>query len=414
MLYHFYESACAAMEPLRAAADVTRNAFNSPLSLVSQTQAAKSLVASLDIFEHVTRRYGKPAFNLHSTTIDGKQVAVTEKVVLKRSFANLVYFDRDFPDNHKHPKVLIVAPMSSHYSTLLRGTVEAMLPEHQVYITDWFSACMVPLTNEVFDFDEYITYMIDFIQLLGPNVHVIAVCQPAVPVMAAVSILSANKVPFLPRSMTLIGGPIDPRRNATRVNQFAENYTLEHMRKFLIVKVPHSYPGAGRFVYPGFLQLAGFMTMNLDHHWIAYKEMFDSLVIGDEDSADKKRVFYEEYRSTADLTAEFYLQTVDIVFQKYLLPKGELVSHGRPVHPDKITDVPILCIEGGRDDISGIGQTKAALDITPNLPEDKKFYYLHPKVGHYGLFNGSKFRQDIFPVIRSFIEKFNVKVPEDT
>jgi poly(3-hydroxybutyrate) depolymerase len=297
--------------------------------------------------------------------------------------------------------------MSGHYATLLRGTVDAFLPTHNVFITDCADARTVPLAAGPFDLDDYIDYLISIFRSLGRDLHVMAVCQPAVPVMAAIARMEAENDPLIPRSMTLMGGPIDTRRSPTGVNLLAEERGIEWFRRHCIVKVPASYPGFWRDVYPGFLQLSGFMAMNMDRHVSAHYEMFQHLVAGDGDSAEKHRDFYDEYMAVMDLTAEFYLQTVDTVFIRHALPDGEMMHRGERVDPGAIRNVALLTIEGENDDISGVGQTEAAQDICTGIPADRRAHYLQPKVGHYGVFNGSRFRAEIAPRIRDFISTFS-------
>ena len=330
---------------------------------------------------------------------------VTEEIVHRKPFGQLKKFAREGVEGD--PKLLIVAPMSGHYATLLRGTVERMLPGHEVYITDWRDARAVPVSDGRFDLDDYIDYVIEFLEVIGPGAHVLAVCQPSVPVYAAIALMSADKHPALPRTLTMMGGPVDTRRAPTAVNQLAMERPFAWFEHNVIARVPRGYPGAGREVYPGFLQLSGFMAMNLGNHLMSHWEMFKHLVDGDDESADATKAFYDEYRAVCDMTAEFYLQTIDEVFQRHLLPKGELMHRGRRVDPSAITKVGLLAIEGERDDISGIGQTKAALDIATKLPEKLKGYYVAEGVGHYGIFNGGKWRTKIAPVVEDWILKHN-------
>ncbi|HET7316380.1 MAG TPA: polyhydroxyalkanoate depolymerase, partial [Sphingomicrobium sp.] len=298
-------------------------------------------------------------------------------------------------------------PMSGHYATLLRGTVERLLPKFDVYITDWRDAKMVPVSEGSFDLDDYVDYLIEFLELIGTKTrerpHLLAVCQPAVPAFAATALMNADKNRWRPKTLTMMGGPIDTREAPTAVNTLATQRPFAWFEHNVIATVPMIYPGAGRKVYPGFLQLAGFMTMNLGSHLVSHWEMFKHLVVGDEESAEATRRFYDEYRSVADMTAEFYLQTVDVVFQRHLLPKGKLTHRGRKVDPKAITDTALLAIEGERDDISGIGQTKAALDLAAKLPQSKKRYFFAENVGHYGIFNGRKWREKIAPVVEEWI-----------
>jgi poly(3-hydroxybutyrate) depolymerase len=299
--------------------------------------------------------------------------------------------------------------MSGHYATLLRGTVEAMLPGHDVYITDWADARMVPLAEGRFDLDDYIDYLISMMHMLGPGAHLMAVCQPSVPVLAAAALMEARGDPNLPASMVLMGGPIDTRINPTAVNKLAEERGIEWFRDNVIMTVPWPNTGFMRQVYPGFLQLSGFMSMNLDRHLTAHKDFFGHLVKNDGDSADKHREFYDEYLAVMDLTAEFYLQTVDTVFVKHQLPKGEMMYRGERVDPTKIRNVALMTVEGENDDISGIGQTKAAHALTPNIPGARHVHWEQPRVGHYGIFNGRKWREQIMPRVRDFIRDNDIR-----
>ena len=405
MAYVFYETARAMLAPARLAADVTRHSLEHPGNPLAYGPYARSTSAALQMFERVTRRYGKPAFGLATTVVDGVPAAVSERVVWERPFCRVVAFDRALTRGpaEPQPKLLIVAPMSGHYATLLRGTVEAMLPNHQVFITDWSDARMVPLLEGRFDLDTYIDYLTAMFRDLGPDLHVMAVCQPAVPVFAAVAVMEAAGEASVPVSMTLMGGPIDTRRSPTAVNCLAQERGMGWFEKNCITVVPPLYPGVLRRVYPGFLQLSGFMAMNLDRHVTAHADMFHHLVTGDGDSAEKHREFYDEYLAVMDLTAEFYLQTVQTVFVDHALPRGRMRHAGRPVDLSAIRRCAILAVEGENDDISGVGQTRAALDLTPNLPESRKAYHLQEKVGHYGVFNGSRFRSVIAPRIAGFI-----------
>jgi poly(3-hydroxybutyrate) depolymerase len=405
MFYQVYEWSHAAMAPWRAAADAVRLAYRNPLNPVSQTPFGRAMAGGLEVFERTTRRYGKPEFGLDSTELTSGPVGVTEKVVWSKPFCQLIHFERDLPKGHgADPKILIVAPMSGHYATLLRGTVETLLPKAEVYITDWIDARMVPLSKGHFDLDDYIDYVIAMLHELGPDTHVMAVCQPSVPVLAAVALMEARGDKLAPSTMTLMGGPIDTRKSPTGVNELAQEKPLEWFRDNVIMQVPWPHAGFMRDVYPGFLQLSGFMSMNLDKHMIAHKDFFWHMVENDGDSAEKHRDFYDEYLAVMDLTAEFYLQTVDTVFIRHALPKGEMVHRGEPVDTGAIRNVALLTIEGENDDISGIGQTKAAHTISPNIPDEMRQHYMQPKVGHYGVFNGSRYRAEIAPRILDFID----------
>ena len=410
LLYTLYEMQHTAFAPFRFMADQGQRYFRHPYNPLSNTPYGKFMAASCDMFEQLTRRYGKPKFGLTSTVIDGKTVEIEEEVVLRRPFGQLKHFRRkaDIADK----RVLIVAPMSGHFATLLRGTVEAMLPDHDVYITDWRDARDIPVMEGSFDLDDYIDYIIDWLEELGPDTHILAVCQPSVPVYAAVALMNAEDHPCTPPSMTLMGGPVDTRKNPTEVNELAQNRPLSWFEETVVTVVPMPNAGFMRKVYPGFLQLAGFMTMNLGDHYVKHQELFEHLVIGDGESAERTKSFYEEYRSVSDMTAEFYLQTIDVVFQRHLLPEGTWVSRGRTIDPGAITKTAILAVEGELDDISGVGQTKAALDIAENLAKSKKAYYLAKDVGHYGIFNGRRWRERIAPQVKAFIEKHDPKAKE--
>ncbi len=403
LAYYWYDAAHFMLSPARAATDATRLFFENPINPLTHTAYGRTVAAACELFERTTRRYDKPAFGLGTTVADGERVAVTERILWERPFCRVIAFDRARKGADEQPKVLIVAPMSGHYATLLRGTVETFLPTHRVMITDWTDASMVPLAAGRFDLDDYIDYLIAMFRELGPDLHIMAVCQPSVPVVAAIARMEAENDPATPRSMTLMGGPIDTRRSPTAVNELAEKRGIKWFEQHCIVKVPPVHPGFGRNVYPGFLQLSGFMAMNIDRHLTAHWDMFKHLVQGDGDSAEKHREFYDEYLAVMDLTAEFYLQTVETVFVEHLLPKGEMLHRGRPVDLTAIRRCAVMAVEGEKDDISGVGQTLAALELTPNLSSDRKLYHLQKGVGHYGVFNGSRFRKEIAPRIAAFM-----------
>jgi poly(3-hydroxybutyrate) depolymerase len=405
MLYDAYEVQRSFLAGASKLAGLGAGWLNNPSNPWGYSSMGPLVAASLEVFAHASAPRGKPEFGITSTRIGRKQVPVHEEIVLRKPFGQLKHFRREGVDTG--PRLLIVAPMSGHYATLLRGTVERLLPTHDVYITDWRDAKLVPLKDGSFDLDDYIDYLIEFLEVIGERSgersHLLAVCQPAVPAFAATALMASDRNPWRPRTLTMMGGPIDTRKAPTAVNTLATQRPHSWFQNNVIATVPMIYPGAGRKVYPGFLQLAGFMTMNLGSHLVSHWEMFKHLVVGDEESADATRDFYDEYRSVCDMTAEFYLQTVDAVFQRHLLPKGKLTHRGRKVDPAAIRDTAILAIEGERDDISGIGQTRAALDITPKLAAAKKTYFLARDVGHYGIFNGRKWRERIAPVVEGFI-----------
>ncbi len=403
MLYQLYEWNHAALTPFRAVADATRLFYQNPLNPLSHTTAGRSFAAMAELFERTTRIYGKPEFGLNETTIRGLRVPVVDKPVWSKPFCDLLHFERALPKGHgKDPRILVVAPMSGHYATLLRGTVEALLPYADVYISDWKDARTVPLTQGTFDLDDYVDYVIGMLHFLGPDTHVIGVCQPAVPVLMATAVMERHEDPCSPATMTLMGGPIDTRINPTAVNDLAKERGIDWFRDNVIMQVPFPHAGFMRQVYPGFLQLTGFMSMNLDRHVIAHKDFFWHLVKDDGDSAEKHRTFYDEYNAVMDMSAEFYLQTVDEVFVKHSLPKGEITHRGERVDLTAIRRTALLTVEGENDDISGVGQTEAAQDLCVNIPGDKRVHYVQPKVGHYGVFNGSRFRAEIAPRIVDF------------
>ncbi len=402
MLYNAYEMQKSMLASASAMADFSAGLLNNPANPFAYFGGGQIVSSALEVFAHAAAPRGKPAFGLHSTTIDGKTVAVTEEVVLRKPFGQLKRFAREGVTGG--PKLLIVAPMSGHYATLLRGTVERMLPVADVYITDWRDAKLVPLSDGTFDLDDYVDYLVEFMEVLGPGGHMLAVCQPSVPCYAAACLMSADKNPCRPRTLTMMGGPIDTREAPTAVNTLATERPHSWFSQNVIATIPATYPGAGRKVYPGFLQLTGFLSMNLGSHMMSHYELFKHLIQGEDLEADATKAFYEEYRSVCDMTAEFYLQTIDVVFQDHALPKGEMLHRGRRIDPAAITDIAILAIEGEKDDISGLGQTKAALKIATNLPETMKRYYMAEGAGHYGIFNGSKWRNKVAPVVEQWMK----------
>jgi poly(3-hydroxybutyrate) depolymerase len=405
MLYHLYELNQAALHPARATAEAYRLMWRNPLNPASRTALGRGAAAALELFERSTRRYRKPAWGIDTVEVDGREVGVVPRTVLSKPFCNLVHFERDLTGSRrrKDPKVLVVAPMAGHFATLLRGTVRDLLPDHDVYVTEWQDARFVPRAAGAFDLDVYIDYITEFLRAFEGDVHIMAVCQPTVPVFAAVSLMEAQKDRAVPRSMTLMAGPIDARQSPTAVNRFADGKPLSWFRQHVITQVPWPYPGMMRLVYPGFFQLSGFMGMNIDRHLTAHRDLFHNLIRGDGDSADKHREFYDEFLAVMDLTAEYYLQTIETVFLDYKLPKGEMRHRGTPVDPSKVKRVALMTVEGEKDDISGIGQTEAAQTLCSKLSDGLRAHHLQPGVGHYGVFNGSRFRSDILPEIRRFI-----------
>ena len=402
MLYHWYELGHAAVRPARVAADSYRFLLKHPFNPITHTSMGRHAAAALEVFERTTRRYDKPAFGIAATMVDGERVAVQEEVVWQSPFCRLLHFRKETPARADAPRLLLVAPMSGHFATLLRGTVETFLPDHEVYITDWNDARGVPQALGHFDLDDYIATMRAIFTHFAGDVHVFAVCQPSVPVLAATALMEADGDANVPRTLSLAGGPIDTRVSPTVVNQLAVERGTDWFRRNVITTVPWPNAGAGRSVYPGFLQLSGFMTMNLDRHLVAHKDLFFHLVQGDGDSAEKHREFYDEYLAVMDLTAEFFLQTVDEVFVNHVMPRGLMQHRGRKIDLGAIRRVALLTIEGEKDDITGVGQCAAALDLCTGIPAGRKAHFVCPDVGHYGIFNGSRFRRHIAPKIAAF------------
>lgn len=406
-LYSLHEMQSVGMTPIRMMANATKHLFSNPLSPLSYTGYGRHMAATGELVERITQKYPKPEFGINTVKHGRRTIDVKVEVLLEKPFCRLLHFKRlrgghDY--NTHDAKLLVVAPMSGHHATLLRGTVQALIPHHDVYITDWLDAREVPLSEGTFDLNDYIDYVIDFLHFLGPDAHTMAVCQPSVPLYAAVALMSEKKDKCVPKTMTLMGGPVDTRKAPTEVNRLAKERALSWFESNVITRVPFNYPGFMRRVYPGFLQLMGFMQMNLDRHVDAHIKLFQHLVEGDGESAAAHRKFYNEYLSVSDLSADFYLQTIVEVFKKHSLPKGELVHRGDLVKPEAIKKTAILAIEGELDDISGVGQTKAALDISTNVPKAMKKYWLQKNVGHYGIFNGQRYREQVRPVISEWIE----------
>lgn len=404
MLYEAHEMQRAWLAGMGTIAQTTSDWMLSPVNPISYIAGGPAVARALEVFAHASATRGKPDFNLAATIVDGTSVAVSEEILLRKPFGQLKHFNRAV-SGRRDPRVLVVTPMSGHYGTLLRGTVERLLPDHEVYITDWRDAKLVPLSEGSFDLNDYIDYIIEFMGVIGPGSHMLAVCQPAVPCYAAVAYMSANNDPATPLTLTMMGGPVDTRQAPTSVDDLATERPYAWFEQNVIATVPPIYPGGGRRVYPGFLQLAGFMSMNLANHMKSHWELFKHLVEGDEDSAASTKAFYEEYRSVCDMTAEFYLQTIDVVFQRQAIAKGEFVHRGQTVSPGAIKRTALLAIEGEKDDISGLGQTKAGLDLAVSLPRTKKQYYMAEGAGHYGIFNGSRWRDRVAPVVERFIRK---------
>ncbi|MEM7688606.1 MAG: polyhydroxyalkanoate depolymerase [Pseudomonadota bacterium] len=407
MLYQAYELQRNWMNSVSSLAAMGAEMLSSRATPFGYSGFAPMAANALDVFAHATAAYDKPRFGIQEIEIDGEMHPVTVANVLRKPFGELKRF-RVAGLGKDRPRVLLVAPMSGHYATLLRGTVERLLQSCEVFITDWADAKMVPTDAGSFDLDDYIDYLIEFLEHItekneGRRPHMMAVCQPSVPAFAATALLNQAKSPATPLTLTMMGGPIDTRESPTSVNNHAMKRPIEWFRQSVIATVPFKYPGAGRKVYPGFMQLSAFMSMNLQSHMMSHYEMFKHLTAGNDEGAQATKTFYDEYRAVCDMTAEFYLQTVEEVFQKHSIPNGTFRHKGEIVDLTAITDTALLAIEGERDDISGLGQTKAALKLTPNLPADKKRYYMAEGAGHYGIFNGSKWRGKVAPVFEEFI-----------
>jgi poly(3-hydroxybutyrate) depolymerase len=421
MLYSTYELAYAAVSPARIAAGLGAQFWRSPLNPMADSWAGRSAAATFDVLENAMRRYPKPEWGIDATTIGGIDVPVEIVAAAKKDFCTLLHFKRDKAALKKargkagsDPAVLIVAPMSGHYATLLRGTVEAMLPEHDVYITDWVDARNVPVANGRFDLNDYIDYLIDFMRMINqssPNesVHAMAVCQPGPALLAAAAVMAEDDDPCRPASITLMGSPIDTRLSPTTPNIISQERSFAWFEQNMIYTVPLPYAGVLRRVYPGFVQLYSFLAMNSDRHVNAHYDYFQHLVEDDGDSADKHRAFYDEYLAVMDMTEEFYLQTIREVFQDHTLAEGKFIHRGRMVRPEAITDIALMTVEGENDDISGIGQTQAAHALCANIPKDMQLDYVQPAVGHYGVFNGSRWRQEIQPKVAKFMHMAEAK-----
>jgi poly(3-hydroxybutyrate) depolymerase len=409
MLYQLHEMQRSFLNPLMQWADASAKLFSNPVSPFAHTPFAQRIAAGYELMYRLGKDYEKPAFELNSTLIDGQTVGIMEHTVVSKPFCKLLHFKKDMSDTDfaalKQPTVLVVAPLSGHHSTLLRDTVRALLPQQDVYITDWVDARMVPLSDGPFHLDDYIYYVQDFIRHLGPDVHVISVCQPTVPVLAAISLMATANDPKLPKTMIMMGGPIDPRKSPTAVNDLAIEKPFSWFENTVIYAVPGNYPGFGRKVYPGFLQHAGFIAMNPGRHAQSHREFYQQLVRGDDDSAEAHRKFYDEYNAVLDMPAEYYLETIKTVFQDFSLPKGTWTVGGQLVRPQDIENVALFTIEGELDDISGAGQTQAAHDLCTGIPADKQQHFTAPKCGHYGIFSGRRWREIICPMIGEFVRK---------
>lgn len=409
MLYQLHELNRSLLNPLIQWAEASSKLFSDPVSPLAYTPFAQPIAAGYELMYRLGKDYEKPHFDISSVSIKGKDVRIIEEVAEEKSFCTLLHFKKDMSAKAyaalKQPTILLVAPLSGHHATLLRDTVRSLLVDHDVYITDWRDARMVPLTEGPFHLHDYIYYIQDFIRQLGPNLHVISVCQPTVPVLAAISLMASARDPHLPKSMTMMGGPIDPRKSPTQVNNLATEKPYSWFENQVIHSVPASYPGFGRKVYPGFLQHAGFIAMNPGRHAQSHWDFYMHLREGDNESAEEHRKFYDEYNAVLDMPAEYYLETIKTVFQEHRLPLGTWEVEGKLVKPQDIKSVALFTIEGERDDISGLGQTHAAQDLCSSIPKSSKQQFTAPQCGHYGIFSGRKWREIICPKITDFIAK---------
>ena len=411
MLYTLHEAQRAILRPLSTWAEAMSQAYSHPYSPLSYLPFASRASAGFELIYRFGKEYQKPAFGIRSVEVDGVTVPVTKKVLLEKPFCKLLHFERQFPagmaKRAQDPVVLAFAPLSGHHSSLLRDTVRTLLRDHDVYLTDWIDARMVPLSQGSFHLDDYIAYAIEFIRTLGPEVHVMSVCQPTVPVLAALSIMAETNDPRQPRSMIMMGGPIDTRQSPTEVNQLAIQKPFQWFERNLIYRVPARYPGAGRAVYPGFLQHTGFIAMNPNRHAESHREYYEDLIRGDMEDVEAHRRFYDEYNAVLDMPVEYYLDTIRTVFQEHLLPLGkwDVSFEGKVfrVKPAAIKSVALFTIEGELDDISGVGQTSAAHGLCAGIPKSRRRHLTAPGAGHYGIFSGRRWREQIYPEVRSFI-----------
>jgi poly(3-hydroxybutyrate) depolymerase len=401
MLYDAYQAHTDIFGPIRLMAETFRNWLDHPWPIVGGSPLIRGASAAMELLSHAGMSHERPDFGIRKAVVGDGEVAVDEEIVATHPFCDLVHFRKDVARDE--PTLLVVAPLSGHFPTLLRGTVETLLPDHDVYLTDWANARNVPLLHGRFGLDDFVHLVIGYIRLLGPRIHVMAVCQPSVPVLAAAALLAASGDPCQPASMVLMGGPIDTRVNPTAVNRFATAHSLDWFERSVITTVPVRYRGAFRRVYPGFLQLAGFLSMNFDRHVSAHWTMFQNLVKGDGESAAATRAFYDEYSTVMDLPADFYLDTVKRVFHDHDLPLGRFRVRGEQVDPAAIEQTALMTVEGERDDVCAVGQTAAAHRLCTGLPAAKKTHHLQPKVGHYGVFHGRRWQSETYPEVRAFI-----------
>jgi len=401
-VYKIYDLNRTLLAPFNHWAATVQKLWSDPAFPLSRTPIGRAIAAGGELAERATRSFSKPAFGLHVTVIEGRDVVVQEEVVLQTPFCNLIRFRRD--SGREDPKVLLVAPLSGHHATLLRDTAAQLIPDHDLYVTDWIDARLVPASIGPFDLDDYVELLQRFLRCIGPGNHAIGVCQPAVPLLAAVALMAEDGDAAMPKTISLMGGPIDTRVKPTKVDELATSRTIEWFERSVIHPVPAGDPGAGRKVYPGFLQLAGFVSMNPSHHAEAFWKLYSDLIDGDHEGAAKHRHFYDDYLAVMDVPAEYYLQTVATVFQRHDLARGEMVVRGRKVRPEAIHDMGLMTVEGEKDDITAPGQTYAAHALCSGIPESRRRHYLQPETGHYGIFSGRRWREEICPRLREFMQ----------
>jgi poly(3-hydroxybutyrate) depolymerase len=401
MLYQAYQAHADIMVPVRALAALAVSNMGSSLNGFADTAVIRNLTAAYELIARAGLTHHRPPFDITKVTVGNREVEVREEQALVTPFGTLLHFKKDI--EMAQPRVLLVAPLSGHFATLLRGTVRTMLPEHDVYITDWHNARDIAITDGRFGFDDYIEHVIRFLEAIGSGAHLVAVCQPCVAALVAASVMAQAGNPAQPRSMTLMAGPIDTRINPTKVNELAKSKSLSWFEQNLIASVPFRFGGAFRRVYPGFVQLAAFMSMNIERHIKAHRELYENLANGEREKAEATKTFYDEYFAVLDLTAEFYLETVGLVFQEHALPLGTLEYQGQRVDPKAIRRTMLLTVEGEKDDICAVGQTLAAHDLCSGLRPYLKRHYVQPGVGHYGVFSGGRWTNQIYPTVRNVI-----------
>jgi poly(3-hydroxybutyrate) depolymerase len=400
MLYLAYQAHNDLIEPAKTMARQSLEMLGA-WGVQSNVPVVRNLSAAYELIARAGLTHARPDYAIPAVTVGNREVEITEVPVLTLPFGTLLRFKKDI--DIEQPRVLVVAPLSGHFATLLRNTVRTLLPDHDVYITDWHNARDVPLDAGAFGFDDYVDYLIKFMETLGTGAHLVAVCQPCVQALAAVAIMAADGNPAQPASMTLMAGPIDTRVNPTKVNKLATSKPMSWFERNLIARVPWKYPGSGRQVYPGFVQLTAFVSMNVNRHYNAHQELYEHLRNGEHEKAQTIKAFYDEYFAVLDLAAEFYLETVSWVFQESRLPKGELTFRGQPVDLKAIRKTAMLTVEGERDDICALGQTAAAHDLCTSLRPHMKRHHMQAGVGHYGVFSGRKWDGQIYPIVRNLI-----------